>query len=108
MFQTHWHVWLQAFFDAAWMVPLMTFVSTLGYEWAYVLLIVVLSFGVRLRAGLGVMLAVLLMSTATHAIKQSAAAPPQRCRHPRAGQGPPWPRAGGRWRCRVVLVAAQR
>ncbi|QIO88032.1 phosphatase PAP2 family protein [Stenotrophomonas rhizophila] len=75
MFQTHWHVWLQAFFDAAWMVPLMTFVSTLGYEWAYVLLIVVLSFGVRLRAGLGVMLAVLLMSTATHAIKQSAALP---------------------------------
>lgn len=41
MFQTHWHVWLQSIFDAAWMVPLMRFVSALGYEWAYVLLIVV-------------------------------------------------------------------
>ncbi|WP_455947750.1 phosphatase PAP2 family protein [Lelliottia jeotgali] len=75
MFQTHWHVWLQSFFDAAWMLPLMRFVSTLGYEWAYVLLIVVCGFGMRLRAGLGVMLAVLLMSMATHAIKQGAALP---------------------------------
>lgn len=75
MFQTHWHVWLQSIFDAAWMVPLMSFVSALGYEWAYVLLIVVCSFGVRLRAGLGMMLAVLLMSMATHAIKQGAALP---------------------------------
>ena len=75
MFQTHWHVWLQSFFDAAWMLPLMDFVSALGYEWAYVLLIVVCSFGVRLRAGLGIMMAVLLMSMATHAIKQGAALP---------------------------------
>lgn len=75
MFQTHWHVWLQSFFDAAWMLPLMNFVSALGYEWAYVLLIVVCSFGVRLRAGLGIMMAVLLMSMATHAIKQGAALP---------------------------------
>ncbi len=75
MFQTHWHVWLQSFFDAAWMLPLMNFVSALGYEWAYVLLIVVCGFGVRLRAGLGIMMAVLLMSMATHAIKQGAALP---------------------------------
>lgn len=75
MFQTHWHVWLQSFFDAAWMLPLMRVVSTLGYEWAYVLLIVVCSFGIRLRAGLGIMMAVLLMSMATHAIKQGAALP---------------------------------
>ncbi|WP_411850880.1 phosphatase PAP2 family protein [Stenotrophomonas sp. LGBM10] len=75
MFQTHWHVWLQSFFDAAWMMPLMTFVTALGYEWAYVLLIVVCSFGVRLRAGLGMLLAVLLMSMVTHAIKQGAALP---------------------------------
>lgn len=75
MFQTHWHVWLQSFFDAAWILPLMSFVSTLGYEWAYVLLIVVCSFGVRLRAGLSVMLAVLLMSMASHAIKVSVALP---------------------------------
>ncbi|WP_422506558.1 phosphatase PAP2 family protein [Stenotrophomonas sp. GZD-301] len=75
MFQTHWHMWLQSFFDAGWMLPLMRFISTLGYEWAYVLLIVICSFGVRLRAGLGIMLAVLLMSMATHAIKQSAALP---------------------------------
>lgn len=75
MFQTHWHLWLQQTFDGGWMLALMQFISLLGYEMAYTALILLCAFGVRLRAGLCVMLAVLLMACATHAIKQGAALP---------------------------------
>ncbi|WP_294993068.1 phosphatase PAP2 family protein [uncultured Stenotrophomonas sp.] len=75
MFQTHWHLWLQQTFDAGWVLTLMQFISLLGYEMAYTALILLCAFGARLRAGLCVMLAVLLMACATHAIKQSAALP---------------------------------
>lgn len=75
MFQTQWHLWLQHTFDAGWMLSVMQFISLLGYEMAYTALILVCAFGARLRAGLCVMLAVLLMACATHAIKQSAALP---------------------------------
>lgn len=75
MFQTQWHLWLQHTFDSGWMLSLMQFISLLGYEMAYTALILVCAFGARLRAGLCVMLAVLLMACATHAIKQSAALP---------------------------------
>ncbi|HDS0949752.1 TPA: phosphatase PAP2 family protein [Stenotrophomonas maltophilia] len=75
MFQTQWHLWLQHTFDASWVLAVMQFISLLGYEMAYTALILVCAFGIRLRAGLSVMLAVLLMACATHAIKQSAALP---------------------------------
>lgn len=75
MFQTHWHLWLQQTFDSGWMLSLMQFISLLGYEMAYTALILLCAFGARLRAGLCVMLAVLLMACATHAIKQGAALP---------------------------------
>ncbi|HEL3196358.1 TPA: phosphatase PAP2 family protein [Stenotrophomonas maltophilia] len=75
MFQTHWHLWLQQTLDSGWMLALMQFISLLGYETAYTALILVCAFGARLRAGLCVMLAVLLMACATHAIKQGAALP---------------------------------
>ncbi|ARQ89826.1 phosphatase PAP2 family protein [Stenotrophomonas maltophilia] len=75
MFQTHWHLWLQQTLDSGWMLALMQFISLLGYEMAYTALILVCAFGARLRAGLCVMLAVLLMACATHAIKQGAALP---------------------------------
>lgn len=75
MFQTQWHLWLQHTFDSGWVLSLMQFISLLGYEMAYTALILVCAFGARLRAGLCVMLAVLLMACATHAIKQSATLP---------------------------------
>lgn len=75
MFQTQWHLWLQHTFDAGWFLWVMQFISLLGYEMAYTALILVCAFGARLRAGLCVMLAVLLMACATHAIKQGAALP---------------------------------
>ncbi|UWU58808.1 hypothetical protein NDR96_08050 [Stenotrophomonas maltophilia] len=75
MFQTHWHLWLQQTFDGGWMLALMQFISLLGYEMAYTALILLCAFGARMRAGLCVMLAVLLMACATHAIKQGAALP---------------------------------
>lgn len=75
MFQTHWHLWLQQTLDSGWMLALMQFISLLGYEMAYTALILVCAFGARLRAGICVMLAVLLMACATHAIKQGAALP---------------------------------
>lgn len=71
MFQIYWYVWLQVFFDVVWMVLLMIFVSMLGYEWVYVLLIVVFSFGVWLCVGLGVMFVVLFMFMVIYVIKQS-------------------------------------
>ncbi|HID8538815.1 TPA: phosphatase PAP2 family protein [Stenotrophomonas maltophilia] len=75
MFQTQWHLWLQHTFDTGWFLSVMQFISLLGYEMAYTALILVCAFGARLRAGLCVMLAVLLMACATHAIKQGAALP---------------------------------
>ncbi len=75
MFQTQWHLWLQHTFDAGWFLSVMQFISLLGYEMAYTALILACAFGARLRAGLCVMLAVLLMACVTHAIKQSAALP---------------------------------
>lgn len=75
MFQTHWHLWLQQTFDGGWILALMQFISLLGYEMAYTALILLCAFGARMRAGLCVMLAVLLMACTTHAIKQGAALP---------------------------------
>jgi len=75
MFQTSLHLWLQATFDGSWMLPLMTAVSALGYAPAYILLIAVCAFSFRLRPGLTVMLAIVLMSGLTSVAKQAADLP---------------------------------
>lgn len=75
MFQTDLHLWLQAFFNADWMLPAMTAVSALGYAPAYILLIAVCAFGIRLRPGLGLMLAIVLMSGVTSLAKHAADLP---------------------------------
>ncbi len=75
MFQTDLHVALQGFFDAGWMLPLMTAISALGYATAYMVLIAVCAFGLRLRAGLMILLAVLLMSGVSSMVKQATDLP---------------------------------
>ncbi len=75
MFQTNPHLWLQTFFNVDWMLPSMTAVSALGYAPAYVLLIAVCAFGIRLRPGLGLMLAIVLMSGVTSIAKHAADLP---------------------------------
>ena len=68
MFEVAPNLWLQSF-----ATPMlhwcMLAVTTLGYDWFYLLLIVVLGFGLRLRPALGVMLALLLAGLLTHSIK---------------------------------------
>ncbi len=68
MFEVEPNLWLQAFASPA-LTQLMLAVTALGYEWFYILLVVVLAFGVRLRPTLGVLLALLLAGLATQAAK---------------------------------------
>lgn len=68
MFEVDPNLWLQSFASPA-LHWLMMAISTLGYEWFYIALIVALAFGLRLRPTLGVMLALLLAGVATHAAK---------------------------------------
>lgn len=68
MFEVDPNLWLQSFASPA-LHWLMMAVTTLGYDWFYILGIMVLGFGVRLRPTLGMMLALLLAGLATHAAK---------------------------------------
>lgn len=68
MFQVDPNLWLQAL-ASPYLTWLMLGVSQLGLTPFYVVLIVVLGFGVRLRPTLGVMLALLMAGLATHAAK---------------------------------------
>jgi membrane-associated phospholipid phosphatase len=68
MFEVDPNLWLQSFAFPA-LTWLMLGISRLGYDWFYILLVVVLGFGVRLRPTLGVLLALLLSGVATHAAK---------------------------------------
>lgn len=68
MFEVEPNLWLQSFASPA-LNWLMLSITTLGYDWFYIALIVVLGFGVRLRPTLGVMLALLLTGLVTHAAK---------------------------------------
>lgn len=68
MFQVDPNLLLQSF-ASPFLTWLMLGVSELGHTWFYVVLIVVLGFGVRLRPTLGMMLALLLAGVATHAAK---------------------------------------
>ena len=68
MFEVDPNLWLQSF-SSPWLTAVMRAVSSLGYEWFYIALIIGLAFGVRLRPTLGVLLAVLLAGIATDAAK---------------------------------------
>lgn len=68
MFEVEPNLWLQAL-ATPWLTALMLGVSKLGHEWFYVVVIVALGFGARLRPTLGVLLAVLLAGIATDAAK---------------------------------------
>lgn len=75
MFQTDLNLWLQSAFEGGWMFSLMTAISALGYAPAYMLLVAVCAFGFKLRPGLAILLAILLMSGAASMIKQAAQLP---------------------------------
>ncbi len=68
MFEVDPNLWLQSFASPV-LQWLMLAVTTLGYDWFYIVLIVVLGFGLRLRPTLGMMLALLLAGLVTHAVK---------------------------------------
>ena len=70
MFEVEPNLWLQSLASPA-LTWAMRMVSELGYEWFYVVLIVVLGFGVRLRPTLGVLLALLLAGIVTPAAKSA-------------------------------------
>lgn len=68
MFETDPNLWLQTL-SAPWLLALMLGVSALGTATFYTFAFVLLAFGVRLRPMLCVLLALILASTATSAIK---------------------------------------
>lgn len=68
MFETGPILWLQAHDGAAWLWT-MRGVTMLGYTAPYAVLLLVLMFGVRLRAGLGLMFALTLVGCVTTAAK---------------------------------------
>jgi len=74
MFEVDPNLWLQSF-GAPWFAWLMRAVSALGYEWFYVLVLIVAGFALRLRPMLGVMLALLLAGTCTYAAKDGLRLP---------------------------------
>lgn len=74
MFEVDPNLWLQSF-AAPWLTWLMRAVSTLGYEWFYVALVLIAGFSLRLRPMLGVMLALLLAGTCTYAAKDGLRLP---------------------------------
>lgn len=74
MFEADPNLWLQMItlpgFNA-----LMRFMSWMGNTWFYMPAILLLVFGVRLRAGMGVLLALILVAFATDCIKQGFGLP---------------------------------
>ena len=75
MFSVDPHIWLQTVLAWPWMLPLMEAVSALGYAPAYAIAIAVITFGVRLRVGITLMLAIALMTGTTYYIKHTADLP---------------------------------
>jgi len=75
MFQTDPVLWLQSTLEGSGLLALMTAISALGYAPAYMLLIAFSAFAGRVRPGLAVLLAVLLMSCTTAVIKHGANLP---------------------------------
>lgn len=74
MFQAEPILWLQSFESPA-IAWLLGTVSLLGYTPVYIALIIILAFGVRLRPGLAVLVALLLAGITTGSLKQGVAFP---------------------------------
>lgn len=74
MFQSHPILWLQQF-SAPWFDALMRLLSWVGEEWFYIPAVLILVFGTRLRPGMGVLLALLLVGFATEGFKQGFGLP---------------------------------
>ncbi|MGY0651060.1 phosphatase PAP2 family protein [Luteimonas sp. A537] len=74
MFEAEPILWLQQF-SAPWFDAIMRFMSWVGEAWFYVPAILVLLFGIRLRPGMGVLLALLLVAFATEGFKQGFGLP---------------------------------
>jgi membrane-associated phospholipid phosphatase len=70
MFETDPNLWLQSF-ASPWLTWLLYAVTTAGYDWFYVTVILVAGFALRLRPMLGVMLALLLAGLCTHVAKET-------------------------------------
>lgn len=74
MFEVESILWLQQF-SAPWFDGLMRFMSWIGEAWFYMPAILVLLFGIRLRPGMGVLLALILVAFATEGFKQGFGLP---------------------------------
>lgn len=74
MFEVDANLWLQQF-QAAWFGLLMHWMSELGQSWVLTPLVIVIAFALRLRPGLGLMLALVLAGMATDTIKSGAGLP---------------------------------
>jgi membrane-associated phospholipid phosphatase len=74
MFQVEPILWLQGFASPG-LTWAMSCISLLGYTPVYVALVLALAFGIRLRPGLGVLVALLLGGVTTHGLKSGLALP---------------------------------
>lgn len=74
MFEADPNLWLQSF-SAPWLLWLMVAISELGTATFYMLAILLLAFGVRLKATLGVLLALVVAGAVTSAAKLGFALP---------------------------------
>lgn len=74
MFESDPILWLQQF-SAPWFDALMHFLSWIGEAWFYTPAVLVLLFATRLRPGMGVLLALLLVAFATEGFKQGFGLP---------------------------------
>lgn len=74
MFEADPNLWLQSF-PAPWLLPLMLLVSELGTSGFYMVAVLLLAFGAKLKPTLRMLLALMLASTATGAIKLGFALP---------------------------------
>lgn len=73
MFETTWIIWLQQ--GPQWLLPVMTVVSTLGNGFIYMPLILFLMFFCKVRLGLQVLLALVLVGAMTETAKEGFALP---------------------------------
>ena len=74
MFESDPILWLQQF-SAPWFFSFMRFMSWVGEAWFYIPAVLVVVFGTRLRPGMGVLLALLLVTFATEGFKQGYGLP---------------------------------
>ncbi|MBD8525789.1 phosphatase PAP2 family protein [Pseudomarimonas arenosa] len=74
MFQVEPILWLQQF-SGTWFADFMWLMSEIGREWVYMPVVLLLMFAIRLRPGLGVVLALVLCGLLTASLKHGFALP---------------------------------